>query len=271
MRTTSAVLAFLGLVLAACASGEPGGSEPAAPAHRDRPVAHTALLRDGGAVHGRIDGGEVRIRTQFGDLAFDAARVALVDVSVRGVGDDVVVTTEGDRFVGAVDWDAFAIDDGATRRALRAADCTAVRIDDVPDFDAAPVHVVVAPNEDLLVAGSLTGHLALLSAPGSRRVLDATGWRAWSVFDDVRRVRLGASREIGYHSDGLRITGVVPGSPAERAGWQAGDVLATLEGKPVRSNADVIARRDSILSGVAVYALVGLRRGDATLSFLIER
>lgn len=39
--------------------------------------------------------------------------------------------------------------------------------------------------------------------------------------------------------DGLRVASVVPGSPAARAGIMAGDVLRTLEGQPLVSQADI--------------------------------
>lgn len=48
-----------------------------------------------------------------------------------------------------------------------------------------------------------------------------------------RRVTLGAVPEFGYAGPGIRVDGVVEGSPAARAGIQKGDVIIALGGQPV--------------------------------------
>lgn len=48
-----------------------------------------------------------------------------------------------------------------------------------------------------------------------------------------RRVSIGAIPDFAFQGPGLRIDGVVPGSPAEKAGMQAGDILTRLNGSEV--------------------------------------
>ncbi|MEO8225415.1 MAG: M20/M25/M40 family metallo-hydrolase, partial [Gammaproteobacteria bacterium] len=49
----------------------------------------------------------------------------------------------------------------------------------------------------------------------------------------TRRVSVGAVPDFAFEGPGLRLDGVVPGSPAEKAGMQAGDILTHLGGKDV--------------------------------------
>ncbi|MBM4221724.1 MAG: PDZ domain-containing protein, partial [Gammaproteobacteria bacterium] len=48
-----------------------------------------------------------------------------------------------------------------------------------------------------------------------------------------RRVSVGAIPDFAFQGPGLRLEGVVPGSPADKAGMQAGDILTHLGGKAV--------------------------------------
>ena len=47
----------------------------------------------------------------------------------------------------------------------------------------------------------------------------------------TRRVSVGAVPDFAYQGPGLRLDGVVPGSPADQAGMRAGDILVQLDGK----------------------------------------
>ena len=49
----------------------------------------------------------------------------------------------------------------------------------------------------------------------------------------TRRVSVGAVPDFAYQGPGLRLDGVVPDSPAGKAGMQAGDILVQLDGKAV--------------------------------------
>ncbi|MBW7931916.1 MAG: M20/M25/M40 family metallo-hydrolase, partial [Gammaproteobacteria bacterium] len=50
---------------------------------------------------------------------------------------------------------------------------------------------------------------------------------------DRRKVSLGAMPDFAFQGPGLRLESVMPGSAAEKAGMQAGDILLRFDGKPV--------------------------------------
>ncbi len=50
---------------------------------------------------------------------------------------------------------------------------------------------------------------------------------------DRRKVSLGAMPDFAFQGPGLRLDSVVPGSPAEKAGMKAGDILLRFGGEPV--------------------------------------
>lgn len=102
---------------------------------------------------------------------------------------------------------------------------------DTPDrIDAAglaSIAAVTAEVLDRLLAGprltvaQVSADPTAGAAPGER-----AGWR---------RVSFGAVPDFGYQQPGLRLDGVVPGSPAERAGLQPGDVVTAIAGTEVRT------------------------------------
>jgi S1-C subfamily serine protease len=51
--------------------------------------------------------------------------------------------------------------------------------------------------------------------------------------DGQRKVSLGVVPDFAFAGPGVRLEGVVPGSPAEAAGLRAGDVLLAVGGTPV--------------------------------------
>ena len=68
-------------------------------------------------------------------------------------------------------------------------------------------------------------------------------------FGEVRRGRMGVqSQEVTHElarslnltvTEGAIVTGVEPGSPAQRAGLRRGDVVVAVNGRPVRGAADL--------------------------------
>ncbi|MCA9727680.1 MAG: M20/M25/M40 family metallo-hydrolase [Candidatus Eisenbacteria bacterium] len=54
-----------------------------------------------------------------------------------------------------------------------------------------------------------------------------------------RRVSLGTIPDFGKESGGVLLTGVMPGSPAEKAGLQKGDVVVSLDETPIDNLADL--------------------------------
>lgn len=93
-------------------------------------------------------------------------------------------------------------------------------------------------------------------------------------FGEVRRGRLGASSEditfdlaasLGLSStDGAIISGVEPGSPAEKAGIKARDVVTAVNGRPVRNAIDL--RNKIGLTPIGETVNLGLIRGGKALT-----
>ncbi len=94
-------------------------------------------------------------------------------------------------------------------------------------------------------------------------------------FGEVRRGRLGVqtqdvtpelARSLNLTaSEGAIVTGVDPGSPAERAGLRRGDVVSAVNGRPIRGSADLRVRAGLVPVGESVEFRV-LREGRSLLS-----
>jgi serine protease Do/serine protease DegQ len=94
-------------------------------------------------------------------------------------------------------------------------------------------------------------------------------------FGEVRRGYLGVqmqtltpelAQKLGVPvKDGAAITAVQPGSPAERAGLRAGDVVTALNGRPVRGSAELRAQSGVIPAGETVELRVQRGRESHTL------
>ena len=80
-----------------------------------------------------------------------------------------------------------------------------------------------------------TGYLIQREEPmvlsGSTTAADSANRSANTV--GQRRVSFGAVPDFAHNADGVRVDSVVPGSPAELAGIQPGDVLLEMNGKTV--------------------------------------
>jgi aminopeptidase N len=78
----------------------------------------------------------------------------------------------------------------------------------------------------------------------------------------ARRAALGTVPDFAYSGEGVRLSGVNPGSPAERAGLREGDVLIAVNGRAVntlREYADILRE---LAPGDAVE--IEFARGDKT-------
>jgi serine protease Do len=75
--------------------------------------------------------------------------------------------------------------------------------------------------------------------------------------------------ELGLErAEGLVITSVKPGSPAEEAGLQRGDVIAEINRQPVRNRADYERALEKTEKGKSVLFLV--RRGEGSLFLALK-
>ena len=87
-----------------------------------------------------------------------------------------------------------------------------------------------------------------------------------------RRIFLGTVPDFSYQAEGVRVSDIVPGSPAQQAKLQAGDILLQLAGKPVKD----LATYSSILKTLQLGQNVTLqyRRNGEVFSVdvvLVER
>ncbi len=74
------------------------------------------------------------------------------------------------------------------------------------------------------------------------------------------RVSLGTIPDYGAQVEGVKLSGVRPGGPAERAGLQAGDVITKLGGREVRNLDDYMAAFGALEPEVEIIVIV--RRKD---------
>ena len=88
----------------------------------------------------------------------------------------------------------------------------------------------------------------------------------------VRKVSLGAIPDFVFGGEGARLSGVSSGSPAEKAGLRAGDVIVALGGMPVKSFKDFSKRLNEFRPGERV-AVGYLRenRLEEIFATLLER
>lgn len=86
--------------------------------------------------------------------------------------------------------------------------------------------------------------------------------RAAEIRATGRTVGLGVTVEV--RSDGLLVTRVIEGGPAEKAGIKVGDLLFEADGKPIRGVEDVRGEEGTKVK-------IRVRRGDETLEFEITR
>ncbi len=68
-----------------------------------------------------------------------------------------------------------------------------------------------------------------------------------------RKVSFGIIPDFGYSDEGCRISGVVQGSPAEKAGLREGDIIIKINSNPVRKLKDLSDILKSLLPGDKVF------------------
>lgn len=72
---------------------------------------------------------------------------------------------------------------------------------------------------------------------------------------------------LGEEEDGAKVEKVVPGTPAEKAGIQAGDVITHVDGKETDTRDELVNIIRSYRPGDSVT--VKLQRGEATLEMAV--
>jgi serine protease Do len=84
----------------------------------------------------------------------------------------------------------------------------------------------------------------------------------------VEKVTPEVAEKLGSERAGLVITGVKPGSAADDAGLQRGDVIAEINRHPVRTVADFRRETARVRKGQSVLFLV--RRGQGSLFLALK-
>jgi len=105
----------------------------------------------------------------------------------------------------------------------------------------------------------VVGYLAARPEPLTSLVGDAAS-ESLSPPPGTRRVTLGTVPDFAYAGPGVRLSGVTPGTPAEQAGLQVGDVMLGIDAQPV---VDLRAFADALRALSPNQQIrVRFRRGD---------
>ena len=103
--------------------------------------------------------------------------------------------------------------------------------DSIEKIDAAGLIKVAAVSKQVIE------YLASRKEPLTSKL--SVGDRKYNKTKKVRKVSLGTIPDFTYTGDGYRLSGVIPGSPAETSGLIKGDVIFEIAGKTVQSIKDV--------------------------------
>jgi len=119
------------------------------------------------------------------------------------------------------------------------------------------------------VVGYLASPEARLSAVGAvpgPPPSDAAGGGAGE-----RKVSLGVVPDFAFAGPGVRLDGVVPGSPAAAAGLRAGDVLLAVDGKELAGLKALSALLKSLLPGMVSLKYLRDEREETVQTLLVPR
>ncbi|HVL64607.1 MAG TPA: S41 family peptidase [Actinomycetota bacterium] len=125
------------------------------------------------------------------------------------------------------------------------------------------------PSERALVRGALKGMIDVVKKSGDPYALFYTP-KAYNSFQDLTR---GSFSGIGVwlkEKDDLEIVSVLPDTPAVEAGLERGDVITSIDGRPVEgmTSDEAVAR---IKGKEGTQVTLGIRRGSEDLRFTITR
>ncbi len=85
------------------------------------------------------------------------------------------------------------------------------------------------------VAREIVAHLAARPGPLTKSIIAAPP----DAPKRGRRVSLGTIPDFSFQGQGVRLSGVLPGSPAEAAGMREGDRITSMNGRPVAGLKDL--------------------------------
>ncbi len=114
------------------------------------------------------------------------------------------------------------------------------------------------------VLGHLASPEARLSAPGVTPAQSSGSGSGTGGGDGERKVSLGVVPDFAFAGPGVRLEGVVPGSPAEAAGLRAGDILLAVDGKELPGLKALSALLKSLAPGKVT--LMYVRAGETSLA-----
>jgi aminopeptidase N len=97
------------------------------------------------------------------------------------------------------------------------------------------------------VGRQVVEYLAAREQPLSARF--ASGKASAAQSGGQRKVSLGSIPDFTYQGEGYRLDGVVPGSPAERAGLAKGDVILAIDDTPIGGLRDLSTLLKSLQPG----------------------
>jgi carboxyl-terminal processing protease len=128
-------------------------------------------------------------------------------------------------------------------------------------------HAAHAVSEEALARAAIRGMLRSL---GDRYASLLGGAQSRSVDDLVSGTFVGIGVFLAPGTGGLRISSVVPNTPAERAGLKAGDLLVSVDGHDVTGTN--VGSASTYLRGSAGTAVsIEVRRGHSDLRFSVRR
>jgi serine protease Do len=119
-------------------------------------------------------------------------------------------------------------------------------------------------------------------APERDAPFDGQGWDAPAPGSppdaSSRRGWLGVSvqpltPQLGTHfgaREGMLVASVQEGSPGARAGLRAGDVIVTVNGRPVRSRMELVREMDAAAGGAGTEASLGVVRDRKTITIKVR-
>ncbi len=127
------------------------------------------------------------------------------------------------------------------------------------------------------VAREAFAYLAERPEPMTNLIKPATGApsptpAAPSGAAPARRVSLGTVPDFAFQGPGVRVSGTVPGSPAEKAGIREGDIVKQIDGKAVANLQEYAGVLRGLTPGQTVKVVITRGAGDLTLDVtLAER